>query len=339
MRGMPRPWRIRFAGAKYHVMSRGNGRAAVFLEPADYERFLKQLDQALEADQVVLYSYILMPNHYHLLIETPRGNLSRFMQRLNTAYSLYFRHKKQRPGHCFQGRFRARLVEGDEYLVRLTRYHHLNPVKVREYAASGIEEKKAALERWRWSSYRGYAGLGPREERVNYRWLALMGCRTVTRNQEAYRLYVESMLGVDDEVLLESWRRSRYALGDEAFQEEAEQSLYDQMQDVIFASDVIPSQRKAPSLEDIEQTVMTEYGVSREVLYERCRRSLEAKAMVFELCCQMTDVTQRALAIRFGYKHESAIGKQRRLLSVRMATDPALARRYEAMEKGLRAIF
>jgi len=320
-------------------MSRGNGRAAVFLEPADYGRFLKQLDQALEADQVILYAYVLMPNHYHLLIETPRGNLSRFMQRLNTAYSLYFRHKKQRPGHCFQGRFRARLVEGDEYLVRLTRYQHLNPVKVREYASSCIEERKAVLERFRWSSYRGYAGLGPQEDRINYRWLALMECHTVRRNQEAYRSYVESMLGAVDEVILESGRRSRYALGDESFQKEAEQSLYDQMQDMIFASDVISPQKRAPTPDDVEQTVMTEYKISREVLYGRSRWAREAKAMVFELCCQVADVTQRALAIRFGYRHESAVGKQRRLLSDSMATDPAVARRYADMERGLRAIF
>ncbi len=336
---MPRPWRIRYAGAKYHVMSRGNGRAAVFLEPADYGRFLEQLDHALEADQVVLYAYVLMPNHYHLLIETPRGNLSRFMQRLNTAYSLYFRHKKQRPGHCFQGRFRAKLVDGDEYLVRLTRYQHLNPVKVREYDAQGVEAKKAALERWRWSSYLGYAGLGSREERINYRWLKLMGCHTVRGNQEAYRNYVESMLGDDDEVIQKSGRRSRYALGDESFQEEAEQSIYDQMQDVVFASDVIPPEKRTPSLEDVEQAVMTEFRINREVLYGRSRRAREAKAMVFELGCQVADVTQRALAKRFRYGHESAIGKQRRLLSARMAMDSALAKRYEVLEKVLFSSF
>ena len=339
MRGMPRPWRILYAGAKYHVMSRGNGRAAVFLEPADYSRFLEQLDHALGADHVVLYSYVLMPNHYHLLIETPRGNLSRFMQRLNTAYSLYFRHKKQRPGHCFQGRFRARLVEGDEYLVRLTRYQHLNPVKVREYAAQGVEAKKAVLERWRWSSYLGYAGLGPREERINYRWLPLMGRHTVRGNQEAYRSYVESMLGANDEVILESRRRSRYAFGDESFQEEAKQALYDQMQDVIFASDVIPPEKRTPSLEDVEQAVMTEFRISREVLYGRSRRAREAKAMVFELGCQVADVTQRVLACRFRYGHESSIGKQRRLLSARMAINPALVRRYDDLEKKLFSSF
>ena len=82
-RTMPRPWRQQFEGAKYHITARGNGREKLFYEPEDYER-------------VVLYAYALMSNHYHLLIETPEGNLSKFMQRLNTAYGLYFRYKRRR---------------------------------------------------------------------------------------------------------------------------------------------------------------------------------------------------------------------------------------------------
>ena len=98
---MARPWRIRFPGAKYHVTSRGNGRARIFLCTGDYVRFLDQLAAALEADQVILYAFCLMPNHIHLEVATPRGNLPRFMQRLTTAYGMYFRYKKSRPGHCF----------------------------------------------------------------------------------------------------------------------------------------------------------------------------------------------------------------------------------------------
>lgn len=96
---------------------------------ADYLRFLDQLSAALEANGVMLYSYVLLSNHIHLQLKTPRGNLPRFMQRLTTACSMYFRYKKSRPGHCFQGRYGAKLVEGDDYLFRLTRYIHLNPVK------------------------------------------------------------------------------------------------------------------------------------------------------------------------------------------------------------------
>lgn len=143
---MTRPWRIRYAGAKYHLTARGNGREEIFLETADYERFLEQLAEALETDEVDLYAYVLMPNHYHLLVETPLGNVQRFMQRLNTAYSMYFRYKKSRPGHCFQGRYGAKLVDGDDYLVRLTRYIHLNPVKMKRLKDAGAAEKIKVLE-------------------------------------------------------------------------------------------------------------------------------------------------------------------------------------------------
>jgi putative transposase len=120
------------------------------------------------------------------------------MQRLNTAYSMYFRHKKRRPGHCFQGRYGAKLVEGAEYLVRLTRYVHLNPVKTRRCSRATRTEKQAALEGWLWSSYRGYAGIGSMEKRVDYRWLPLMGCLSMRENQVAYRTYVEGMLEETD---------------------------------------------------------------------------------------------------------------------------------------------
>jgi putative transposase len=92
------------------------------------------------------------------------------MQRLNTAYGMYFRFKHTRPGHCFQGRHGARLVEGDEYLVRLTRYMHLNPVKTKAMAARPLSDRLAALREYRWSSHRGYAGHCPPEARVDYRW-------------------------------------------------------------------------------------------------------------------------------------------------------------------------
>jgi len=328
---MPRPWRIRYAGAKYHVTSRGNGRAEVFTGAADYERFLEQLDHAVEEDRVILYAYVLMPNHYHLFLETPRGNLARFMQRLNTAYSMYFRYKKQRPGHCFQGRYGAKLVDGDEYLVRLTRYIHLNPVKVKRYAAATREEKKNALDGWKWSSYRGYAGLGPAEDRVNYRWLPLMGRPTTNGNRAAYRTYVEGLLQETDEVLKEADGRSRYALGDEAFRQEAEQTLQDQMQDTYFAEDVIPAKRRTVDVDDVEETVAKAYGLGREDLHSRRRHAAEAKGVALELCCRLADTTQRALSVRFGYGHESSVGKQRHAIAKRLAEDKGLQRRFNRL--------
>ncbi len=122
---MPRPPRIDFPDAVYHVTSRGNGRAEIFWTDDDRQRFLGQLSHHLQMTGVVLYAYVLMDNHFHGLVRTPRANLSAFMQRLLTAYALYARYKHRRPGHLLQGRFKAKLVEDDVYLRAVTRYIHI----------------------------------------------------------------------------------------------------------------------------------------------------------------------------------------------------------------------
>src|SRR5271165_6749038 len=119
---MARPPRIDFPNAVYHVTSRGNGRGIIFWSDDDRQRFLAQLADSLHTAGVQLYAFALMENHFHLLVKTPRANLSRFMQRLLTRYALYSRYKHRRPGHLFQGRFQAKLVEGDVYLAAVTRY-------------------------------------------------------------------------------------------------------------------------------------------------------------------------------------------------------------------------
>ncbi len=138
---MARPPRIDFSNAVYHVTSRGNGRAVIFWSDDDRQRFLAQLADSLHTAGVRLYAFALMENHFHLLVRTPRANLSRFMQRLLTRYALYSRYKHRRPGHLFQGRFKAKLLEDDVYLTAVTRYIHLNPVKIAAFRRVGARER------------------------------------------------------------------------------------------------------------------------------------------------------------------------------------------------------
>ena len=154
---MARPPRIEFPDAVYHVTSRGNGRDVIFWSDADRERFLAQLADSLNMAAVVLYAYVLMDNHIHLLVRTPRANLSRFMQRLLTSYALYARYKHRRPGHQLQGRFKAKLVEDRVYLLAVTRYIHLNPIKIAACRKLPRGERLRRLNAYRWSSYGGYA--------------------------------------------------------------------------------------------------------------------------------------------------------------------------------------
>ncbi len=119
---MPRPPRTEFADARYHVTSRGNARQTLFFTDKDRERFLLQLEDNALTYGIELYAWVLMRNHFHLVLRTPRGNLSRFMQRLNSSYSLYFRYKRRKTGHVLDGRYKARLIEDDEYLSAVTLY-------------------------------------------------------------------------------------------------------------------------------------------------------------------------------------------------------------------------
>jgi REP element-mobilizing transposase RayT len=144
---MARPLRIEFAGALYHVMSRGNGRQRIVRDDADRERRLDWLRRTVETYGWRLHAFVLMTTHDHLFVETPEPNLSAGMHLLNGSYTSYFNRRHRRVGHLFQGRFKAHLIEEEGYFLEVSRYIHLNPVR-----ASMVERPGE----YRWSSCRGY---------------------------------------------------------------------------------------------------------------------------------------------------------------------------------------
>jgi REP element-mobilizing transposase RayT len=187
---MARPIRIEFAGAVYHVMARGNERRAIFFDDQDRRRFLETVAEMVEQFGVRLHAYCLMPNHYHLVVETPRGNLSQAMGWLQVAYSVRFNHRHRRSGHLFQGRYKAQLVEADSYAQGLVLYVHLNPVRPRSKAAVLPAERARELNRYRWSSHRVYAGWARRPSWLSGQWWAYwgrgLGAHTAYRRQIAH---------------------------------------------------------------------------------------------------------------------------------------------------------
>lgn len=180
---MSRPLRIEFSHGLYHVTSRGDGREDIFLEEADRELFLDVLSETCDRFNWLIHAYCLMGNHYHLLIETPDGNLSKGMRQLNGVYTQRFNRKHKRVGHVYQGRYKAIIVQKDSYLLELARYIVLNPVRAQMVRSAGD---------WPWSSYRATADLtlGPA-------WLAtdpILSAfgRHRTQAVEAYRAFVAS---------------------------------------------------------------------------------------------------------------------------------------------------
>ena len=324
---MPRLLRIEFSGAKYHITSRGNGRESIYYAQEDRERFAEQLQQTLEKDQVILYAYSMMVNHYHLLVETSRCNLHAFMQRLNTAYGMYFRYKRRRPGHCFQGRYSAQLVKGDDYLVRLTRYIHLNPIKTKEMEQKSPEEKRALLQTYPWSSYRGYVAEKYNEEFVDYRWLGLMHCRCQAANRRAYARHVDQFIDSIDPVMSEAYERSEYAIGDDDFVQEIEDRIFGQKKNVINKLDIRwPAKKNEITIDTVFEAVAAEYGITVSALRVHGRSVGEAKGILIEVACRTCKLTQRTLAVLLGTS-EHAIGKQRKRFGQRLKYDQGLQRR------------
>jgi len=176
---MARPLRIEIPGAWYHVTARGNERRPIFRGDRDFARLVEILEETVGRFGLRLHGYVLMANHYHLILETPRGNLSRAMQWLGLSYSAWFNRRHHRSGHLFQGRFNAVIVDPKEWGLILSRYVHLNPLRIRGHAMSKLQrqevatgkrkgagkreinERLLALNSYRWSSYRAFAGFEP----------------------------------------------------------------------------------------------------------------------------------------------------------------------------------
>ena len=186
---MARPLRIEYEGAVYHVTSRGNASAEIFLDDVDRMRFLEVLASVVERFGWICHAYCLMGNHYHLLVETPKPNLSRGMQHLNGVYTQLFNRQHSRFGHLVQGRFKSIVVEKESYLLELARYIVLNPVRA---------QMVRSARDWRWSSYRATAGQVEPPEFLTTNWLLAQFGRTSTEAVRAYRTFVKQ--GRDVEV-------------------------------------------------------------------------------------------------------------------------------------------
>ncbi len=175
--------RIEYVGAFYHVTSRGNERKEIFGGPKDYERFKHYLREAQDKYDFVLHGYVLMTNHYHLILETNKPNLHQIMHYLNGSYTTYFNRLNGRSGHLFQGRYKGIVIDVDNYLLELSRYLHLNPVR------GGMVKRP---EEYAYSSYRSFIGLGRKREGIVSRdriWGMISGDER--RAAQKYRRYVE----------------------------------------------------------------------------------------------------------------------------------------------------
>ncbi len=234
---MARPLRIEYAGAIYHVTSRGNARNKIFRDDQDREIFLFILGTIVKRYNWLCHAYCLMDNHYHLMIETPDANLSIGMRHLNGVYTQKYNRRHHKPGHIFQGRFKAILVQKETYLLELCRYVVMNPVR------AGVVEKP---ESWRWSSYQNTAGLRKGPDDLTSDWILGLFSRKKGVAQKEYRAFVrEGIHGGSPWSELQG----QVLLGEEGFVEKFKEVLEDKRE----VTEIPRAQRyvNRPSLEKI----------------------------------------------------------------------------------------
>lgn len=212
---MARPLRLEYPGAIYHITSRGNAGNKIFRNDKDREHFLATLSFVIERFHWLCHAYCLMDNHYHLIIETPDGNLSRGMRQLNGIYTQKYNWKYKKTGHVFQGRYKAIIVDKDSYLLELCRYVVLNPVR------ANLTEKPGD---WRWSSYLSTISGKGIPEYLTTDWILGQFSNDKKRAQKLYRNFV--IKGIKKET---PWKnlKGQIFLGEKRFIEKCKAVLTD----------------------------------------------------------------------------------------------------------------
>lgn len=184
---MSRPLRLELAGGVYHVTSRGDRQEDIFEDDDDRVEWLSLLGRVCERFNWRIHAYCLMDNHYHFVVETAEGNLSKGMRQLNGVYTQYFNRQHGRFGHVFQGRFKAILVEKEAYLLELSRYVVLNPIRAK--MVKNIED-------WQWSNYLAFCGLQNKQEWLETDWILGQFAKYRAVAIKHYRNFVREGIGL-----------------------------------------------------------------------------------------------------------------------------------------------
>ena len=313
---MARPLRIEYPGAFYHVTSRGDEQKAVFTSQRDREKFLFYVESAVVRYGAVVHTWCLMNNHYHLLLETPVGNLSQIMRHVNGAYTTYFNVKRKRAGHLFQGRYKAILVEADAYALELSRYMHLNPVR------AGMVAKP---EDYPWSSYRSYIG-----DSMTPGWLKtdfILGYvgRNASMAKRTYRRFVEDLLDKEYDSPLNGTVASTVLGGEEFIRAVSE--LHVGQTRAARNLPAVKALARRPSMEAIIMTIKAELG----------DRATWLRAVSLYGCQQYSGAKLRDIGTRFGIS-DAAVSQASRRVTLQAKTDRQLKKLLDRIDRLLRNV-
>jgi putative transposase len=322
---MARLLRIEYPGAVYHVTCRGNERKEIFRDDRDREAFIEILQRSQAIYEIRLFAYVLMDNHFHLLLETPLGNLSKFMRRFNIAYTGYFNRIHDRVGHLYQGRYLSTLVDKESYLSELSRYIHLNPVRTKEQNDNTPEGKWHYLLNYPWSSLKGYLNEKDKETFLDYSLILedFGGETNFGRDRYAKRIREDllSSLIIKDKVI------GRALLGGDHFIKWVKGNFYPKEGD-----------RECPGLKGIKRYRASEEII--ELLSKETETSIEEvkkrgnpyRSVFMEFLYRAGGLTNKEIGQIFNIDY-STVSQYRRKLEVRIKNDRDLGELVEGIKK------
>lgn len=320
---MSRPLRIEYPDAWYHVANWGRRSEVIFPDGEDYLRFMELLREASTMWNVRIAAFCLMPNHYHLLVQTPDANLSRFMRHLDGVYTQWFNRFHQCDGSLFRGRYKAILVDAETYLLELLRYVHRSPLR------AGMVKR---LDRYRWSSHTGYLSGSKTWAWLHTEPVLSMLSRARGKQAAAYRKF---MAEADSDELTDllSQRNLPAFLGSERFIDWVKAKFQK-----LRARGEIPAARLlAPGLDAIESAVCQSYRIDRQELLSRQRGVLnEAGDVAIYLARRLSGQTLAAIGEAFGLDNYSSVSSVVSRMKRRIQVDRSLKKRTKTIERQLR---
>lgn len=257
---MARPLRIEYPGAWYHVMNRGRRKEEIFRTSKDYDVFIGVLKETAELLNLNVAAYCLMTNHYHLLLHTPDGNLSRCMRHINGVYTQRFNRRYKEDGQLFRGRYKAVLIDGDGYLLEVLRYIHRNPVR------TGLVQDPGDFP---WSSHPGYLS---RAQKWDWLYKDFLLAMFSTKSSTAKKAYAEFVGKQEPEEIEGFYAKKNLStiLGSEEFKER----IKDQFGSLRFHREIPESKTLALDRKNLRKHICRAFRVKDEVLF-RSRRGRE----------------------------------------------------------------
>jgi REP element-mobilizing transposase RayT len=250
---MSRPLRIQYPGAWYHVMNRGRRREVIFPAKEDYLAFVEVLKETVSLWNIKIAAYCLMPNHYHLLLQTPEGNLSRCMRHINGVYTQRYNRRNRYDGQLFRGRYKSILLDSDNYLTVLVRYIHRNPLRARMVTR---------LEDYAWSSHNGYLSKSSKWNWINKEAFFQLLTHDKTKRLREYREFIDEE-DSEEIVSIFSKKKTLSVLGTEKFGN----WVKGKYSALSFKEEIPESKILIPSKKKIKLAICREYKVDIASLY------------------------------------------------------------------------